>query len=119
MRFDLTFSPFAYVLVMLLALLFCRFWPSGTSAPAGAKPPKRQRERKPFAGLTRKPDCEACEQQAQSQPQTPGAPPPRMIVTRGRQRQVDTTGHFCPQATCAYHGRVNWGNIRANGHPCG
>jgi transposase-like protein len=42
-----------------------------------------------------------------------------MIVTRGRRRHVDTTGHFCPQATCAYHGRVDWGNIRANGHPNG
>ena len=42
-----------------------------------------------------------------------------MIFTRGRRRHVDTTGHFCPQATCAYHGRVGWGNIRANGHPNG
>jgi IS1 family transposase/transposase-like protein len=41
-----------------------------------------------------------------------------MTFTRGRRRQVDTTGHFCPQATCAYHG-VGWGNIRANGHPNG
>ena len=32
---------------------------------------------------------------------------------------IDTTGHFCPQTTCAYHGRVGWGNIRANGHPSG
>jgi IS1 family transposase/transposase-like protein len=119
MRFDLTFYPFACVLCILLALLFCRFWPSGKSAPAGAKPPKRKRELKPFAGLTRKPDCEACEQQARSHPQVPGAPPPRMIVTRGRRRQVDTTNHFCPHAACAYHGRVGFGNIRANGHPNG
>jgi IS1 family transposase len=42
-----------------------------------------------------------------------------MIVTRGRRRQVDTTNHFCPQVTCSYHGRVGWGNIRANGHPNG
>jgi transposase-like protein/IS1 family transposase len=119
MRFDLTFSPFACVLFILLALLLCRFWQSGKSAPAGAKPPKRKREVKPFAGLTRKPECEACEQQARSHPQAPGAPPPRMIVPRGRRRQVDTTNHFCPHAACAYHGRVGWGNIRANGHPNG
>jgi hypothetical protein len=119
MRFDLTFYPFACILCLLLALLFCRFWPSGKSAPAGAKPPKRKRELKPFAGLTRKPNCEACEQQARSHPQVPGAPPPRMIVTRGRRRQVDTTNHFCPHAACAYHGRVGFGNIRANGHPNG
>ena len=42
-----------------------------------------------------------------------------MILTWGRRRQVDTTGHFCPHATCAYHGRVGFGNIRANGHPTG
>ena len=42
-----------------------------------------------------------------------------MIVTRGRRRQVNTPGHFCPQATCAYHGWVGFGNIRANGHPNG
>jgi IS1 family transposase/transposase-like protein len=42
-----------------------------------------------------------------------------MRLTRGRRRQVDTTGHFCPHATCSYHGRVDFGNIRANGHPNG
>jgi IS1 family transposase/transposase-like protein len=42
-----------------------------------------------------------------------------MIFTRGRRRHIDTTGHFCPHAECAYHGRVDWGNIRANGHPNG
>jgi hypothetical protein len=42
-----------------------------------------------------------------------------MTFTRGRRRHVETTGHFCPHAACAYHGRVDWGNIRANGHPNG
>src|SRR5262245_36475600 len=42
-----------------------------------------------------------------------------MIFTRGRRRHIETTGHFCPQAPCAYHGRVGWGNLRANGHPHG
>jgi transposase-like protein/IS1 family transposase len=42
-----------------------------------------------------------------------------MIFPRGRRRHIATTAHFCPQATCAYHGRVGWGNIRANGHPNG
>ena len=42
-----------------------------------------------------------------------------MVFTRGRPRQVDTTGHFCPQPDCFYHGWVDWGNIRANGHPNG
>jgi IS1 family transposase/transposase-like protein len=42
-----------------------------------------------------------------------------MVFTRGRPRQVDTTGHFCPQPDCFYHGWVDWSNIRANGHPNG
>jgi IS1 family transposase/transposase-like protein len=42
-----------------------------------------------------------------------------MLFTRGRRRHVDTSSHFCPQTACAYHGRVGWGNIRANGHPNG
>lgn len=42
-----------------------------------------------------------------------------MTFTRGRHRQVDTTGHFCPHAACSYHGGVGFGNIRANGHPGG
>jgi transposase-like protein len=119
MRFDLTFYLFVCVVLILLALLFGQFWQGGKSAPAGPKLLKRKREPKPFAGLTRKPDCDACEQQIRSQPQVPSAPPPRMILTRGRRRQVDTTSHFCPHAACAYHGRAGFGNIRANGHPNG
>src|SRR6266516_2114420 len=40
-------------------------------------------------------------------------------MTRGRRRAVDTSHHFCPNADCAYHGWVGWGNLRANGHPHG
>jgi IS1 family transposase/transposase-like protein len=116
---DLGFYPFAAVLFIPLCLLLYWLWRCGKTTPSVRKPPRPTREPKPFAGLTRKPECEACEQQIQSQPQRPSAPPPRMILTRGRRRQVDTTGHFCPHATCAYHGRVGFGNIRANGHPTG
>jgi hypothetical protein len=42
MRYDLTFYPFACVLLILLALLFCRFWQSGKSALAGSKLPRRK-----------------------------------------------------------------------------
>src|SRR6266498_118716 len=54
-----------------------------------------------------------------ARPQTPSAPPPRMVPTRGRRRQVDTSHHFCPNPDCAYRGWVGWGNLRANGHPNG
>jgi IS1 family transposase len=42
-----------------------------------------------------------------------------IIFTRGRQRTVDTSGHFCPDHDCTYHGWLGRGNIRANGHPGG
>jgi hypothetical protein len=82
----------------------------GKSTPTATKPPRATRAPKPFAGLTRKSECPACEQAAGLQPavSAPHAPPPRLLVTRGRRRQVDTTGHVCPQATCTYHGRVGF-----------
>jgi hypothetical protein len=118
---DLAFSLVAAVVLMRLVAL-CRWrWRGGKAVPAAAKRPRAQRDPKPFAGFTQKPDCPACEQEAGGHPlaAAPSAPPPHMILTRGRRRQVDTTGHFCPHATCAYHGWVGFGNIRANGHPTG
>src|SRR6266705_3759729 len=82
-------------------------------------PPKRHRAPTPFAGLTTKLHCDACEQAHEHVPQPPGCPPPRIVPTRGRPRQVDTSSHFCPQPHCAYRGWVGLGNIRANGHPNG
>jgi hypothetical protein len=121
MRSDPLCALVVGVVLMLLVVLSCRLCRSGKSTPAATKPPRATRAPKPFAGLTRKPDCPACEQEARLQPSAaaPSAPLPRMLFTRGRRRHVETTGHFCPQATCAYHGRVGWGNIRANGHPNG
>jgi hypothetical protein len=40
-------------------------------------------------------------------------------MTRGRRREIDTSRHFCPNPACAYRGWVDWGNLRANGHPNG
>jgi hypothetical protein len=42
-----------------------------------------------------------------------------MTCTRDRHHHVETPGHVCLQTSWAYHGRVDWGNIRANGHPNG
>jgi hypothetical protein len=121
MRSDPIFALVVGVVLVLLVVLSRRRCRSGKSIPAATKPPRTTREPKPFAGFTRKPGCEACAQEVGLQPSAsaPNAPPHRMTSTRGRRRQVDTTGHFCPQATCSYHGRVGWGNIRANGHPNG
>src|SRR3989441_116117 len=121
-------SPlFFYQLVLIALVWLCVMlhwaWPSG---PAAACPPpelppllpKRKREPTPFAGLTTKPPCDTCEHATAPRPQAPAAPP-RIVMTRGRRRQVDTSTHFCPNPDCAYHGWVGWGNLRANGHPSG
>src|SRR5215471_10274987 len=121
MQPDLAFYLVTSVVLILLVVLTCWLWRGGKAAPAPAatRTPRATRDPKPFAGLTRKPWCEACEQGAGSHLLASGAPPPRMTFTRGRRRHVDTTEHFCPHATCSYYSRVDWGNIRANGHPGG
>src|SRR3989441_353110 len=119
-----------FYLMVVLGLLWIFFmlhlaWPSPCPAtpqrPAEPILPRRTRSSEPqaFAGLTHKPQCVACEQAHAPRPQAPSAPPPRMVMTRGRPRQVDTSTHCCPQADCAYRGWVGWGNLRANGHPNG
>jgi IS1 family transposase len=120
---------FFYQLGLLGLLWLCIMlhytWPN--DAPGGGRPPttparlrqKRTREPAPFVGLTHKPHCDACEHAQAHPPQGPGCPPPRMVPTRGRPRQVDTSFHFCPKANCDYGGWVGFGNISANGHPNG
>src|SRR6266481_4485355 len=120
---------FFYQLVLLGLLWLCLMlhyaWPSdrpreGQRALTPPLPPRaRSRDPKPFAGLTYKPHCEACAQAAAPRQQAPCAPPPRIVSTRGRPRQVDTSSHFCPQPHCAYRGWVGLGNRSANGHPSG
>jgi hypothetical protein len=106
---------------MLLVALSRWLWRGGKATPAATKLPRAKHDPKPFASLTRQPAGPACEQEAASNPSAaaPPAPPPRLLFTQGRRRHVDTTGHFCPHAACAYHGRGDGGNIRANGHPTG
>ena len=123
-------SPlFFYQLVLVALVWLCLMlqwaWPSdpATACPTTQEPPpprpKRHRELKPFAGLTTKPHCDACVQVSDPHPHAPAAPPPRIVMTRGRRRQIDTAHHFCPNPDCAYRGWVGWGNLRANGHPNG
>lgn len=95
---DLGFYLYTCVFFILLSLLFCRFWPGGKAPPAVPKPPRRQREPQPCAGDTRKPECEWCEQPAQSPPPAPDAPPPRMTFTRGH-------GYFQETVGTPFHGK--------------
>jgi hypothetical protein len=103
---DLTCYALAWIFLIMVLLLCRQLWRSGPLTSGAPKPPRAKRTPQPFAGLTRTPDCALCPQQGRSHPQAPGAPPPRMLLTRGRRRQVNTTGHCYPQATCAYHGWV-------------
>src|SRR2546427_1512952 len=92
-----------YQLVLLGLLWLCVMlpytWPNahtggGRHPTTPARPrQKRTREPKPFAGLTHKPLGVACEHAQAHPPQGPGCPPPRKVSTRGRRRQVDTSGH--------------------------
>jgi IS1 family transposase len=106
-------------------LMLSWLWPSEPAAarpipPTPATPPrKRSTAPKPFTGLIRQPHCDACAQAVASHREPPGAPSPRLISTRGRQRQVDTSRHFCPEPDCRYGGWLGLGHITSNGHPSG
>jgi hypothetical protein len=122
---DLFFYQLMLIALLWLCVMLHGVWPSAPTlaSPTILPPPPprrtRSREPKPFAGLTHKPPCDACAQASAPRSHAPFAPPPRIVMTRGRRRAVDTSHHFCPNADCAYHGWVGWGNLRANGHPNG
>jgi transposase-like protein len=121
----LFFYQLTLIALVWLCLMLPWAWPSDLAAgcptppePPGSRP-KRRREPTPFAGLTPKPHCDACEPGRAPRPQTPAAPPPRIVSPRGRRRQVDTARHCCPNPDCPYRGWVGWGHLRAHGHPNG
>jgi IS1 family transposase len=118
---ELFFYQLGLIALVWLCFLLHWVWPNAAAdaCPTTPTPPKRTREPTPFAGLTHKPHCDACEQDRTPRPHAPAAPPPRIVMTRGRRRQVDTSSHFCPNPACAYRGWVGWGHLRANGHPNG
>src|SRR6266571_7302121 len=122
---DLFFYQLGLIVLVWLCLMLQWVWPSDSAAVCPTTPElpspvlKRHREPTPFAGLTTKPHCDACEHSTDPRPQPLSAPPPRIVPTRGRRRQVDTSMHVCPNPDCASRGWVGWGNLRANGHPNG
>ncbi len=110
----------------LCIMLHCG-WPSrSTRSPlrlAEPMPHKGKRkcstEPKPFAGLTQRPHCAACEHDAHHPQGPPPMRPDPMSPTHRRPRQIDTSRHFCPREGCDYRGWLGLGNLRANGHPNG
>ena len=105
----LFYYQLALIALVWLCLMLQWAWPSdpATACPTTQEPPpprpKRKREPNPFAGLTHKPPCDACEHTTDSGPQAPSAPPPRLVPTRGRRRQGLPLGwpwaRRCPQPT--------------------
>jgi hypothetical protein len=93
-----------WVLVALVwrCLLLQGAWPSASAAVCPTAPdptppvPTRHRASIPCAGLTQKPPCDAGEHPSALHSAAPRPPPPRLVPTRGRRRQVDTSTHCCP-----------------------
>src|SRR5713226_8860096 len=97
----LFFSQLVVIALVWLCLMLHWMWPSDPATyPPTPEPtppvPKRKRARPPFAGLTTKPPCDACAHASDLRPEAPCPPPPRIVPTRGRRREVDTSTHFCP-----------------------
>src|SRR6266436_778265 len=123
----LFFYQLALLALLWLFVMLHVAWPSSRPRPhqqlAEPEPinPKRKcfTEPKAFAGLTHKPPCVLCEQDATHPQPPPSTPPAPRPSTNRRPRTVDTSKHFCPQPGCAYHGWLGLGNLRANGHPNG
>src|SRR4029453_12134146 len=91
---DLFFYQLVLVALVWVCLMLQWVWPSdcATAPPTPPQPtpprPQRRRESKPFAGLTCKPHCDACEPAPALRPPAPAAPPPRLAPTRGRRRPL-------------------------------
>src|SRR5262245_49234926 len=122
---NLLFHDLLLLVLLWLGGLQYKWWARNRSAtgptPRQLATPFHQhsQEPKPFPGLTHKPYSALCEQAPEPAPTTPRVPPALLPSSLGRPRQVDTSGQFCPQPSCAYYGWVGLGNIRANGYPNG
>jgi hypothetical protein len=120
----LFFYQLGLIALVWLCVMLQWAWPSDTAVgPPPLEPtpprPKRHREPKPCAGLTIQPPCDACAPGSAPRPHAPSAPPPRLVMTRGRRRQVDTATHGGPNPAWASRGGGGWGNLRATGPPSG
>lgn len=117
----------AVVGLLWLCIMLHYLWPSrgalSPRPPAAAVPPPCKRKcangPQPFAGLTQRPQCAACDHAANHPKPPPPSRPDPMPPTNRRPCEIDTSRHFCPHADCDYRGWLGLGNLRANGHPSG
>src|SRR5262249_14832257 len=123
-------SHLFYYQLALLALIWLFVmlhlgWPTRRASPPPAPgmplKPQRKRSTEPttFEGLTHKPHCVLCEQEAGETPPAPPRRPDPMPLTHRRPRTVDTSMPFSPHPACDYRGWLGLNNLRANGHPSG
>src|SRR5882724_2563190 len=76
----LLFYQLTLIALVWLCVILHWAWPSDAlTCPPPPEPtppvPKRHREPKPFAGLTTKPPCDACEHGTTPRPPAPSTPP--------------------------------------------
>jgi IS1 family transposase/transposase-like protein len=116
---DLVFQEFLLGILLWLGICLYLWWQRrlATKQPPAPRTKRLPKAPKPFAGLTARPHCAACEQAQAAVGQPLPSPPPLIVPKRGRPRVVETHTHYCPQKTCLYYGWVGRGNVRANGHP--
>jgi IS1 family transposase len=117
---DLFFYQLALMALLWLCLMLHCAWPSdrATTRPT---PPRRKRRREPtpFAGLTTKPHCDACEHGTAPPPARPLSSAPAHGAHAGA---TTAGGHFypfLPEPGLCLSGLGRLGNLRANGHPNG
>jgi hypothetical protein len=116
---DLVFHECLLGILLWLGICLYLWWQRrlATKQPPAPRTKRLPKAPKPFAGLTARPHCAACEQDQAAVGQPLPSPPPPITPRRGRPRTVNTHTQYCPERTCPYYGWVGQGNIRANGHP--
>jgi hypothetical protein len=86
----LLYYQLVLIALVWLCLMFHWLWSSEPTAArlttAQPIPPSRKRWKipKPFPGLTRKPQCDACAQDVTLRREPPCVPPSRLVSIRGR-----------------------------------
>ena len=92
---ELLFHELLLFALLGLGLTLYRIWHRSRPAPdQGERKPATQatrhsKDQQPFAGLTTKPHCEACEHTREPAAPPPPAPPPLLASKRGRPRKLD------------------------------
>jgi IS1 family transposase len=123
----LVYYQLAIIGCLWLCLMLHYTWPSreavSSKRPTEPVPARFKRKRTseptPFAGLTQRPPCAACDSEAHHPPPSPPRRPDPMPATTRRPGVIDPSMHCCPHKDCEYRGWPGLGNLRANGQPSG